>query len=374
MESGFSNEFDEAIGGYFGLELPAGNSSKIISRFCGEEAIAVNSASHALELLLHIYDKAGKPINRVYLPFYTCENVLEHLRRLDISPVYFDVNDNFLPVELPSPADDELVIINNYFGLFSSQIEQTISKAPHQERFIIDNAQAWWAPVPAMAASIKSPRKFFGLPDGGILTLPSVFRNNLRSFRDNLRDVEASDTASRVYSGLEQDSSVDRASFLLLRTDHGAEAGYNAFRESSRELHNSPVRQMSNLTRAILGSIDYETIAARRRENFYTLDRALNKLNGFPLYGMEDTATVPMVYPLLLDDAEQADALRKHLISQRIFVATYWPDLRTRFGEDSKAWNIARRLLPLPIDQRYGEPQMNRILSSYYRKDHISYI
>ena len=49
------------------------------------------------------------------------------------------------------------------------------------------------------------------------------------------------------------------------------------------------------------------------------------------------------------------------MIDNEIFVATYWPNVRQsdRFETDSM---MAKPLIPLPIDQRYGEKEMGIVL------------
>ena len=64
-----------------------------------------------------------------------------------------------------------------------------------------------------------------------------------------------------------------------------------------------------------------------------------------------------MVYPYLTKDG----SLRRRLIEERVFVATYWPNVLQWCGEGDQEYRLAERLLPLPIDQRYGRAQMERI-------------
>ena len=62
-----------------------------------------------------------------------------------------------------------------------------------------------------------------------------------------------------------------------------------------------------------------------------------------------------MVYPLLTS----VKGLRKKLIADKVFVACYWPNVVERTQEDLVEYNFASQMLPLPIDQRYGEKELN---------------
>ena len=115
---------------------------------------------------------------------------------------------------------------------------------------------------------------------------------------------------------------------------------------------------MSKLTARIMASIDYPGMAERRRVNFKQLDRAFGHLNGIK-WNLSDDA-VPMVYPFLTDDP----SLRQHLIDNKIYVAQYWPNVLQWCSPADTAYILTQSLLPLPIDQRYGEQEMNRIIQT----------
>ena len=68
---------------------------------------------------------------------------------------------------------------------------------------------------------------------------------------------------------------------------------------------------------------------------------------------------VPMIYPF---ETEQGQNLRKKLIANKVFVAKYWPNVDEWAGEEAMETWIANHILPLPIDQRYDEEDMKRIV------------
>ena len=65
-----------------------------------------------------------------------------------------------------------------------------------------------------------------------------------------------------------------------------------------------------------------------------------------------------MVYPYLV----YQERLKKHLIDNKIFVATYWPNTYEWCAEDMWEYKLAKYLVPIPIDQRYGISEMDVIL------------
>ena len=65
-----------------------------------------------------------------------------------------------------------------------------------------------------------------------------------------------------------------------------------------------------------------------------------------------------MVYPYLTDDI----SLRQKLIENKVFVATYWPNVREWTKDGMLERELMERLLPIPCDQRYKEEEMAEII------------
>ena len=61
-----------------------------------------------------------------------------------------------------------------------------------------------------------------------------------------------------------------------------------------------------------------------------------------------------MVYPYWTDDA----SLRQKLIENKVFVATYWPNVKEWTKNGMLEYDLAEKLIPLPVDQRYDIKEM----------------
>jgi len=181
-----------------------------------------------------------------------------------------------------------------------------------------------------------SPRKFFGVPDGGIACLPN----------DN-----------KQWECYETDNSCERLEHLTIRIEQGPEAGYAKFREAEDSLDNQPTLQMSAYTCDALGHIDYDAVQAKRRKNFQILHEALYNYNALPIPDL-DSFACPMAYPFL--DCRKRN-WRIAMKEQRIFVPKFWPNVMS-LGHFDFEQDMAEYIMPLPIDQRYGEDDMMRII------------
>lgn len=307
------------IGGYFELELPR------LAEY-HSTAIALNSGRNALEYILRV-----RGYKRVYLPYYSCEVLLEPFKKLDIDFAFYHVNERLELDEEIQLQDGETLLCINYFGLKQDYVVTLAAK--YGQQLIVDNTQAFYANPIEGIDTFYSCRKYFGVADGAYLYCDE-----------------------RLDKYLEQDQSWLRMGYLLKRIDVSPEAAYTDFRARSSELRNNPIKTMSILTHRIMASIDYQQAAQRRRDNYCVLDEALKDKNRISLPLADDA--VPMVYPFLTDDV----GLRQRLIDNKVYVAQYWPNVLGWCDADSNDYKLTIHLLPLPIDQRYDEVDMKRII------------
>ena len=319
-----TSKMTDAIGGYFGLadrDLENGRYPV--------DGARVNTARNALEyILLQMLDA-----KKVYLPLYTCEAVIEPLKRLQVSFDFYHINMNLEMAEDIPVEDGTYVIVNNYFGVKDAYVAQMAEE--YGKHLIVDNAQALFAPVLPGVKAIYSARKFVGVADGGFA-------------------VGVSDVPLLMYD----EDITEHNSHLQIRKEHGAEAGFKDYQENEKRLDNQPIRMMATSTRDILMHIDYEKVIAKRRENYRILHEALKEQNQLQLPDI-DSFACPMVYPFL--PKEDAN-LRQRLIENRIYVARYWPNVLDWCRPRDIEKTLAKDMIPLPVDQRYGEEEMKRII------------
>jgi hypothetical protein len=258
--------------------------------------------------------------------------MLAPLGKAGIQYAWYDLTDELeVGSDVRLGATDWLLYVN-YFGVCGAKVDALLQRfAPAQ--IVLDYSQSFFSPPHKQAlATIYSPRKFFGVPDGGLLY-------------------------SRI--PISSPGEVDVTSFarmehLIKRLGDSPEAGYAAYQRAEESLDDLEPRTMSRLSERILASVDFETVRRKRKESFQMLYDRLGD-DGRLLAGMCAT-DVPLCYPYRSRDAR----LRQRLKRNRVFVATYWSDALGRLAAD-KADSLVRNMLPLPIDQRYGAADMERI-------------
>lgn len=314
-----------AIGGYFEL-------ADLVERgeFPHNDGVLLNTGRNALEYIL----RSIGGVKNIYLPYYTCEVVLEPLKKLNIPYTYYHVNTSFEIAEELKPKEGEYIIANNYYGLKDAYIQILADK--YGDQLIVDCAQAFFAkPLPGIKA-FYSMRKYVGVADGGV-----AYLGNLPY---DLVDVE------------EMEPTNDHDNHLFKRKQYGAEAGFGDYQANEKKLDNQPIRLMSFQTKWLLDHIDYEKVVARRRENYNYLHDALGELNELSLPVL-DSFACPMVYPFMMKTDRN---LRKELIENKIYVARYWPNVEKQKGFETE-YDMAMNVIPIPCDQRYSKDEMDRI-------------
>ncbi|WP_312240739.1 hypothetical protein [Pantoea sp.] len=314
-------KISRAIGGYFPLELPAAKEHLY------PDTLLFSSARSAWRCLLSHYKPAA-----VWLPGYICNVMVAVLWELNIQVRFYSLDSHFLPTEDIVLRENELILWVNYFGLHEAQSARMLQRFPPQQ-VIMDHAQAFYSSPKKCLATLYSPRKFFGVPDGGLLATSL--------------DIPLPATEPR--------QSLNRTDHLLQRLAWDAEQGFSAYQQAEASFDHAPAAAMSQLTDRLLKSVDYAFCKNRRNENFALLHQRLKQHNAFPLETIR--ADGALCYPFLT----LHPSLKEFLTTQRIYTPVYWRDAAARLSPNDKARPLIDHLIALPIDQRYAGNEMNII-------------
>lgn len=318
----------KVIGGYFELaDIEQANN------FPHKNGILLNTGRNALEYIL----SSIKDVKLIYLPYFTCEVVLEPIKRLNIPYRFYHINLRLEIADSINLQKDEYIIVNNYFGIKDLYIRSLYAR--FKERIIVDCAQAFYSPIVTGLKAFYSTRKYVGVADGGICYLGNEIGDDIMMY--------------------EEEQTVLHSDHLIIRKLQGAEAGFKNFQTNEKALDNLPIRRMSSITKETLLNIDYDKIKVRRISNWNVLNKVLSDTNQLQTPLVSDFEC-PMVYPYVMENGLK---VRQKLIKEKVFVAKYWPNVDEWLGDDALETWMANNLLPLPIDQRYGKEDMERIIN-----------
>lgn len=284
---------------------------------------------------------------RLWLPTYLCPELYRSLPA--------EIPLHFYPL-LPGqpPADlswtlglhsEDLVLCPAYFGFPPEAVlEQALRDSPAS--VVVDAAQALFLPrIHSDWYYLYSPRKWAGLPDGGLLTGPSL------PAKPDLREPPARTWLQGVQA-------------LILRREYQLSPGDNpSLRQRWFELYQqSEAAQpagpfgISTLSRALLiHGLDYAQMRSQRCQNYRVLAARLEEL---ALYPELPEGVVPLGFPIRL---AERDRLRDRLASVGIFCPVHWPLPPVLGAEFKESQVLASQILTLPCDQRYSAAQMHSL-------------
>lgn len=306
------------IGGYFGLE-------QLISRPYYPDMIAVNNARSAL-----LYIIRARQLRKLYIPYFLCDSISNLCQRENIEYEYYPISEDFRPLFNQSLKEDEYLYIVNFYGqIDNEEVESIRARFP---RVIFDNVQAFFQKPAAGVDTVYSCRKFFGVPDGGYVS-----------------------TDARLDEALPVDHSSTRMKHILGRFEGKASDYYADFKASDASFAQTELREMSALTRNLLGAIDYDSVRRKREENYALLKRELGPSNRLKLRVPDG----PYAYPYYCKNGMD---VKRALAKENIFIATLWPNVLSLDGTLEK--DYAQNILPLPCDQRYDTQDMIRLIEN----------
>lgn len=310
------------IGSFFELQFPKG-----MEWYKGCENIARLNTGRAA--IWHAYRVTGA--KKIWIPYYQCDSIREFLMEKNVEIHYYHIDKNFNPTDLFAGPEDAVLFVN-YFGIMSSERMRILSIS--YKHAIIDNCQAFFCKPLENALNVYSCRKFFGVPDGAY-----VIGKDAHKFVQEYPQCYSSDTAS----------------FLLIRIEYGCEGkGYEARGFNEHRINNEDAMKMSILTHTIIDGTDYGYIHDKRRENFKIINELLCDINIIDPTRFYDNETVPMVYPLLVEE----DECIQRLYEAKHFQGHWWSYICKEQPINSVEYWISRYIIPITIDQRYGRKEI----------------
>lgn len=307
------------IGGYFELECYPGLGFH-------PDAVALNCGRGCLA-----YDIELRGIRRMWVPMLMCDSVFELLARENVAVLPYKIKEGSFSPDWTtlSPSTHDWLLLMDYYGqLTRDTVEEALSYFPNA--VLVDETQGFFRPAWTGADTFWSCRKWFGVADGGYL---------------------ATSDGMRLSRELPQDESYGRYGYVLGRVERPAGEFFTESTANNKRFASEPAKIMSQVTKFLLGPIDYMGAQMRRDTNWATLDAALRHLNKLDLHAPKGS----FMYPFMTSHAQE---IRKKLIAAGVFVPVLWPNVLVEQPLGSWERCVAEDILPLPIDQRYETEDM----------------
>jgi dTDP-4-amino-4,6-dideoxygalactose transaminase len=235
-----------------------------------------------------------------------------------------------------------MVVVIDYFG-FPFEMGWEEEARGRGAVVVRDACQALLSTAESVRSDyhVYSPRKFLGIPDGGILTGTTVVPEERRQLEEA--------PAEWWLGGLV--ATVLRRSF----DRHGGVRDW--FELFQRYEATAPVGtyRMSEVSRRIIEATDHAALAERRVRNYRVLADLLGDIALFPNL---PAGVVPLGFPVRVPSR---DKLRKALFDREIYPAVHWPVPSAVPGRFAEPRRLAAEVMTLPCDQRYSPGTMERV-------------
>ncbi len=327
--------------------------------------LRVAAGRTAFEIALQDLDLGEAPI---LVPDYICGAsllpVLERRARpYDFYPVgaSLEIDAEAVASQVAASGAGAVLLIN-YFGLIDQEpLARRLRSESPDLRILLDEVQALYdlraRPDALDWADYRfvSFRKFLPLPDGGILL-------SRRSLQADLGPPNGERIGGQLVAAVLRDA------FLEGHCDGlDAAAVESTYLElfAAADAQDPGAAGMSALASALLQRLPLADFAQRRRENYRHLNERLHDVEGVaPLFQALPETAVPLALPVVVA-AGQRDALRASLRDRGIYCPVHWPlggRLLQEASPDCRA--RAESLLSLPVDQRYGPSELDRMLAA----------
>lgn len=309
------------IGGYLELE-----------RFSGpmlhEGDVALNCGRACLEYLI-----ALRGIRAIWLPDFLCSSVPNLCRKVGVKVKSYQVGEDFSPVYDFEVAEGEWLYLVDYYGqLTRAEVNDALSASVG--RLIVDESQGYYCEQWDGADTLYTCRKWFGVADGAFL--------------------HTHDGARLTNEPLRAESG-DHMGFVLGRFERSAGEFFAESKANNARFADEPMARMSTLTENLLHAVDYGAAKQRRLTNWSVLNEVLGQSNRLSMTVPE----VPFMYPYMVVNA---DGVRGKMAAEGVFIPMLWPNVPGDAYAGPNAIDFSNNILPLPVDQRYGVDDMERVL------------
>lgn len=351
------------IGSNFWISPNEGGSGKPLGTpfqfgYQGSDYVWMSTGRSATRLVLKTIEERNPNCKKVaLLPPFTCHTVFEPFidfgYEIHTMPLAMDLTTSVEDI-LKSQAlcDAGVVLVHRYYG-FDTLLGFDQAVIELQKRGVVvieDCTQCLYSDFKVSDADyyVASIRKWCGVPDGGF----AISKEGIFAHKPSQTD-EPMVEAKRIAAGLK---------YQFIFEGKGDKPTFKAkYREGEALLDNqSTYYTIGNLSATIQADLDVDALKRKRKANYKVLLDGFQNVSGIKVifdYLPEDVT--PLYFPILVDEREPFQDL---LADKDIYAPVVWPKADHCPDIDDNSQTIYDKILCIPVDQRYGTDDMERIV------------
>lgn len=298
-------------------------------------------------------------ISNVVVPSYVCDTVIDSVRNHSLPVTYYDIDTDLeLTGEQLKIAIDanhaDIVIFHRYYGFETASTIKPIIEEYRKKgvRFIEDRTQNIFSPLEHFPVDyvVGSLRKWGAIADGGFCVKNDGKFCIKKPVEQDINTVQTKDKAFRLkYAYMEMDKG-EKNEFLK---------AYR-FAEDSLESEKHFYRMSDYSMFSFLYNFNVTEVKRKRIENYTSLYNGISSLNNMRILTKKpNREDVPLYLTFVSQDR---DAIQLKLRENCIYAPIIWPKPEGMQKLSESVESIYKNVISMPIDQRYGLDDMERII------------
>lgn len=301
---------------------------------------------------------------RVILPIYTCETVIQPFIDEGWEVSFYQINKNLTINEqsifwLLEEKKPSVVFVHSYFGFNTLEDESCLQYCKRAGAIIVeDMTQSLFSKHYVKCADyyVSSFRKFLAIPDGGVLISAS-----------HLKKIPAEDADSQI-ARVAMDAFDMKADYFKSEAPEVKEAFRAKYQELNRLIgDNRFIQNISPISLSILFSCNMNAITTARRSNYLYVYNEMQTIESLiPVVNFPVDECAPLYLPVYTDNRSD---LQRFMAENSIYCPVIWPKPLQIACEDADTQYMYEHMLCIPIDQRYGNDEMKKIVESMRQFD-----
>lgn len=324
----------------------------------GADYVWLSTGRSGIEIAVENIEKNHPNISKIAIvPPFTCETVITPFIKAGYKIIPYEINlDLSVNINdvysLLKKTGASILIMHRYFGFETIHGNfEYFSKFRSEGGFIIeDRTQCLYSNIKPINADfwVASIRKWLGVPDGGFIVSreceiygkPKIFNKALE-----LSKVEAS-----------------RIKYDYIFNDKGEKKVFLKKYKIAEDIldEQNIAYSICPTSYAMQSNLNIDELKFKRRRNYKILSESLSLIKGIcvvhkDLYENE----VPLYCPIIV---ENRNIVQKGLRDNDIFAPIIWPKAEYMPKVCTNAENLYHKMLSIPVDQRYSDDDMCRIV------------
>lgn len=345
---------------------------KEVKKHGRENTVYTASAREAISLVLHSLEKECPDCKKKCLmPAYMCDTVFIPFVRNGWELFFYHIGKDMKAdrAELEALIHQEkpdLLFIHDYYGVDTWTEFRMLFDGWKKTglRIMEDVTQAYYLNIGNSADYvIGSLRKWYAIADGGFATTNHALFDEI-VVKDDAFALERFHVLSKKWDYLQKIQQKESALEVLKQQKEEFLSGN---RELEERLDNyEKVTAVSDISMGVLAVTDEEHAMSCRRSNYRILAEGLkDKKCVLPVIKAPEEEAVPLYFPVYM---ENRDKLQEYLRNQDIYVPVLWPVAKENEPVLSQEEQyIFSHIAAIPMDQRYGKEDMERIVEAINR-------